>query len=112
MRWKSQAVFSSLPGGVLASLKHSFQLLDGDGNNELDFGEFCIAMRLKQTTLARKLFQMYDQSGDGQIQMHEFIAGAARKPPHCSCPCSARARAAKPRMWLRFTLDEHCADCL
>ena len=73
------------------SLKSSFQIMDGDGNNELDFGEFCHAMRLKQTTLARKLFQMYDRSGDGQIQMHEFIAGACDSAHPSDISCCNRA---------------------
>mmetsp|Transcript_16531 Transcript_16531/g.37231 ORF Transcript_16531/g.37231 Transcript_16531/m.37231 type:complete len:372 (+) Transcript_16531:81-1196(+) len=54
-------------------LKAKFRRFDKNGDNKLDFNEFCVLMQGLDTRTAHKLFDKVDSTGDGTVDFDEFV---------------------------------------
>merc|ERR1712151_200810 len=51
---------------------------DKDGSGTIDYEEFCAALEMEDSTVAKQMFKVFDMDGGGQIELKEFIVVLSR----------------------------------
>jgi len=64
-----------LKPAVLKKLMQTFNEIDEDKSGEIDYLEFCKALKKDPCPATEQLFAMFDTDGSGQIELGEFILG-------------------------------------